>query len=427
MAGAIQETFELVDGLRSTAVIRVIGVGGGGCNTVNQMAQGGINGVEFIVANTDRDHLEKCVTTNQLQIGAALTRGLGAGSNPEIGRQSADEDRERIAEMLEGTDLLFITAGMGGGTGTGAAPVIAEVAKEMKILTVAVVTKPFPSEGKKRMAQASQGIVQLQQHVDSLIVIPNEKLKLVLGGSVSLMNAFKAANDVLQNAVLGISDLITRPGEINLDFADVRTVMGARGMAMMGIGKAAGEDRAKKAVEAALSSPLLDDIEIRGARGILVNITCDETLTLDEHDYIMQHVGDVASEEADIKCGTSIDPSLNGELRVTVVATGLASARMQEALPPHVARFSDAVARRPGVPGLGSQSSMGHMGHPAAQVQPRHPQMTPRVPGLRPMPVDGGYARPAQMAATGTHGKSWLEDLSDDVLDVPAFLRAQAD
>ena len=427
MAGAIQETFELVDGLRSTAVIRVIGVGGGGCNTVNQMAQGGINGVEFIVANTDRDHLEKCVTTNQLQIGAALTRGLGAGSNPEIGRQSADEDRERIAEMLEGTDLLFITAGMGGGTGTGAAPVIAEVAKEMKILTVAVVTKPFPSEGKKRMAQASQGIVQLQQHVDSLIVIPNEKLKLVMGGSVTLMNAFKAANDVLQNAVLGISDLITRPGEINLDFADVRTVMGARGMAMMGIGKAAGEDRAKKAVEAALSSPLLDDIEIRGARGILVNITCDETLTLDEHDYIMQHVGDVASEEADIKCGTSIDPSLNGELRVTVVATGLASARAHEVLPPHVARFPDANQRRSMVPGLGGASSMGHMGHPAAQVQPRHPQMTPRVPGLRPMPADGGYARPAQMAATGTHGKSWLEDHSDDVLDVPAFLRAPAD
>jgi len=423
MGGATQETFELVDGLRSTAVIRVIGVGGGGCNTVNQMAQGGINGVEFVVANTDRDHLEKCVTTNQLQIGAALTRGLGAGSNPEIGRQSADEDRERIAEMLEGTDLLFITAGMGGGTGTGAAPVIAEVAKEMKILTVAVVTKPFPSEGKKRMAQAQQGITQLQQQVDSLIVIPNEKLKLVLGGSVSLMNAFKAANDVLQNAVLGISDLITRPGEINLDFADVRTVMGARGMAMMGIGKATGDDRAKKAVEAALSSPLLDDIEIRGARGILVNITCDETLTLDEHDYIMQHVGDVASEEADIKCGTSIDPSLSGELRVTVVATGLASSR-QEALPPHIAAFPQGGRRPMGVPGLSGNPSMGH---PAASVQPRQPQMTPRIPGLRPAAMEGGYARPAQMAATGTHGKSWLDDLSDDVLDVPAFLRAQAD
>ena len=426
MAGAIQETFQLVDGLRSTAIIRVIGVGGGGCNTVNQMAQGGIGGVEFIVSNTDRDHLEKCVTTNQLQLGAALTRGLGAGSNPEIGRQSADEDRERIAEMLEGTDLLFITAGMGGGTGTGAAPVIAEVAKEMKILTVAVVTKPFPSEGKKRMAQAQQGIMQLQQHVDSLIVIPNEKLKLVLGGSVSLMNAFKAANDVLQNAVLGISDLITRPGEINLDFADVRTVMGARGMAMMGIGKAAGEDRAKKAVEAALSSPLLDDIQISGARGILVNITCDETLTLDEHDYIMQHVGEVASEEADIKCGTSIDPSLNGELRVTVVATGLASTRVHENTNIVDFRSREQAARRSMVPGLGGSSSMGHMGHPAAQVQPRQPQMTPRVPGLRPMASDSSYPRP-QMAATGTHGKSWLEDLSDDVLDVPAFLRAQAD
>ena len=426
MAGAQQETFELVDGLRSTAVIRVIGVGGGGCNTVNQMARTGIGGVEFLVANTDRDHLEKCLPVSQLQMGVALTRGLGAGSNPEIGRQSADEDRERIAEMLEGTDLLFITAGMGGGTGTGAAPVIAEVAKEMKILTVAVVTKPFPSEGKKRMAQAIQGIVQLQQHVDSLIVIPNEKLKLVLGGSVSLMNAFKAANDVLQNAVLGISDLITRPGEINLDFADVRTVMGSRGMAMMGIGKASGEDRAKRAVEAALSSPLLDDIEIRGARGILVNITCDDTLTLDEHDYIMQHVGDVASEEADIKCGTSIDPSLAGELRVTVVATGLVSARQQEALSPNVAAFP-AGGRRPAVPGLGSNH---HMGHPAAQPLLKQPQMTPRIPGLsgtRTMPtLDAGYQR-MPMAATGTHGKSWLEDLSDDVLDVPAFLRAQAD
>ena len=427
MAGAQQETFQLVDGMRSTAVIRVIGVGGGGCNTVNQMAQCGINGVEFIVANTDRDHLEKCVTTNQLQIGAALTRGLGAGSNPEIGRQSADEDRERIAEMLEGTDLLFITAGMGGGTGTGAAPVIAEVAKEMKILTVAVVTKPFGSEGKKRMAMANQGIVQLQQHVDSLIVIPNEKLKLVLGGAMTLMGAFKAANDVLQNAVLGISDLITRPGEINLDFADVRTVMGARGMAMMGIGKASGEDRAKRAVESALSSPLLDDIQISGARGILVNITCDDTLTLEEHEFIMLHVGEVASEEADIKCGTSIDPSLNGELRVTVVATGLASNRQE--LPAHIGDFATAAAaRRNTVPGLGGMSPQAYapMGHAAAQMQPRQPQMTPRVPGLRPMPSGSSYPRP-QMAATGTHGKSWLEDLSDDVLDVPAFLRAQAD
>lgn len=421
MAGAMQETFELVDGLRTTAVIRVMGVGGGGCNTVNQMAQSGIGGVEFICANTDRDHLEKCVPNQQLQLGTEITRGLGAGSNPEIGRQAAEEDRERIAEMLEGTDLLFITSGMGGGTGTGAAPVIAEVAKEMKILTVAVVTKPFPSEGKKRMAQAMHGITQLQQHVDSLIVIPNEKLKLVLGGSVSLMNAFKAANDVLQNAVLGISDLITRPGEINLDFADVRTVMGARGMAMMGIGKAVGEDRAKRAVEAALSSPLLDDIEIRGARGILVNITCDESLTLDEHDYIMQHVGDVASEEADIKCGTSIDPGLNGEIRVTVVATGLTSSRREE-LPHNVARFEPRRAPAPAyaAPAYGSSGN-----HHAAAPQMNLP---PRVPGLRPMqPETGGYVRPAVVAVGAGGGAQWLQELSDEVLDIPAFLRKQAD
>jgi len=420
MAGAQQETFELVDGLRSTAVIRVIGVGGGGCNTVNQMAQTGIGGVEFVVANTDRDHLEKCVTVNQLQLGPQLTRGLGAGSDPEIGRQAADEDRERIAEMLEGTDLLFITAGMGGGTGTGAAPVIAAVAKEMKILTVAVVTKPFPTEGKKRMAQAVNGIAELQQHVDSLIVIPNEKLKLVMGSSVTLMNAFKAANDVLQNAVLGISDLITRPGMVNLDFADVRTVMSARGTAMMGVGKGSGEDRAKRAVEAALSSPLLDDIEIRGARGILVNITCDDTLMLDELEQIMQSIIDVGSEDADVKYGTSIDPSLNGELRVTVVATGL----NPQPQSPNVAVFPHGGRRPMPVPGLGSNH---HMGHPAAQPLLKQPQMMkPGIPGLRTMPtIDSSY--PRAMAATGTHGKNWLDDLSDDVLDVPAFLRAQAD
>lgn len=413
MGGVMRETFELVDGLRTTAVIRVMGVGGGGCNTVNQMAACGINGVEFICANTDRDHLEKCVTNNQLQLGLEITRGLGAGSNPEIGRQSAEEDRERIAEMLEGTDLLFITSGMGGGTGTGAAPVIAEVAKELKILTVAVVTKPFPSEGKKRMAQATQGIIQLQQHVDSLIVIPNEKLKLVLGGSVSLMNAFKAANDVLQNAVLGISDLITRPGEINLDFADVRTVMGSRGMAMMGIGKATGEDRAKKAVEAALSSPLLDDIEIRGARGVLVNITCDESLTLDEHDYIMQHISDVASEEADVKCGTSIDPSLQGELRVTVVATGLTSPGKREELPAHVARF---------VP----RGAMPSMHHAAAASYPQMMPSTSRAPALRPV-ADTHTAYGRQQVGSAGGSQHWLQELSDDVIDIPAFLRAQAD
>jgi len=327
------ELYELVDGVTPRAVIHVIGVGGGGCNTVNQMAAAGIGGVEFIVANTDRDHLEKCLPTLQLQIGAEVTRGLGAGSNPKVGREAAEEDRDRIREMLEGTDLLFITAGMGGGTGTGAAPVIAEIARELGILTVAVVTKPFPHEGKKRMAIAQEGIRELQQHVDSLIMIPNEKLRLVLGGAVTLLNGFKAANDVLQNAVQGISDLITRPGMMNVDFADVKTVMTNRGMAMMGLGSASGEDRARKAVEAALSSPLLDDLELIGARGILVNITSDESLTLDELELINERIGEIGSHEADIKCGTSFDPTLGGELRVTVVATGLDGSRAAAKMP----------------------------------------------------------------------------------------------
>jgi cell division protein FtsZ len=271
-----REIFEILDGQRPKAVIRVIGVGGGGCNTVNQMAQASIEGVEFICANTDRDHLEKCIPTSQLQLGMELTRGLGAGSNPEIGRQAAEEDRDRIREMLEGTDLLFITAGMGGGTGTGAAPVIAEIARELGILTVAVVTKPFTHENKKRMNVAMQGIDLLRERVDSLVLIPNEKLSLVLGAKITVMNCFKAANDVLQNAVAGISELITAPGLINVDFADVKTVMSNRGMAMMGIGRASGEGRAEKAVEMALSSPLLDDIELSSARGLLVNVTCDE-------------------------------------------------------------------------------------------------------------------------------------------------------
>ncbi|MDE2149631.1 MAG: cell division protein FtsZ [Gammaproteobacteria bacterium] len=386
--------FELVDGQYKRAVIRVLGVGGGGCNTVNQMAQAEIGGVEFISANTDRDHLEKCLPVMQLQIGAHVTRGLGAGSNPKIGREAAEEDRDRIKEMLESTDLLFITAGMGGGTGTGAAPVIAQIAKELEVLTVAVVTKPFPHEGKKRMHIALEGIKELQQHVDSLIVIPNEKLRLVLGGSVTLLNGFKAANDVLQNAVQGISDLITRPGMINVDFADVRTVMANRGMAMMGLGSATGEDRADRAVQAALASPLLDDLELHGARGILVNITCDDTLTLDELELINEHINEIASPEADMKSGTSFDPSLNGELRVTVVATGLDTPRAAsepEVLKPARPQVVTPILR----PGLGGQRQ-------------------------------GAEAAPARTSRLSTGGLAAL-DLNEDLLDIPAFLRAQAD
>jgi cell division protein FtsZ len=406
MKTVVPEMFELVDGHSKRAVIRVIGVGGGGCNTVNQMAQAGIEGVEFICANTDRVHLEKCAPTLQLQMGVELTRGLGAGSDPEVGAAAAEEDRERIAEMLEGTDLLFVTAGMGGGTGTGAAPVIAEIAKEMKILTVAVVTKPFASEKGQRMTRALHGIVKLSQQVDSLIVIPNDKLRLVLGGSISLKNAFKAANDVLQNAVLGISDLITRPGEMNLDFADVRTVMSSRGTAMMGIGRASGEDRAKRSVEMALSSPLLDDIEVRGARGILVNITCDDTLTLDEYEFINSHVGEIASEDADFKCGTSFDPNLNGEIRVTVVATGLESQRI-------VQPVTETLPNRLRGPSLG---------HAAGNVTP----MRQPLKSARPQDVEIPTLMRSNSRPSGG-GLAALADYNEELLDIPAFLRAQAD
>ena len=403
MVNVNTEAFELVDGQCKRAVIRVIGVGGGGCNTVNQMAGASIKGVEFICANTDRDHLEKCSPPLQLQLGAEVTRGLGAGSNPKIGRDAAEEDRDRIREMLEGTDLLFITAGMGGGTGTGAAPVIAEIARELEILTVAVVTKPFPHEGKKRMAVALEGIRELQQHVDSLILIPNEKLRLVLGGTVTLLNGFRAANDVLQNAVQGISDLITRPGMMNVDFADVKTVMANRGMAMMGLGAASGEDRAKKAVEAALSSPLLDDLELTGARGILVNITCDDSLTLDELELVNERINDIASVDVDMKCGTSFDPSLSGELRVTVVATGLEGSR---------AKMKDQVTEERYL-------------HAGAKVAPFlvNPSRTPRnfeteVPVAQAARRPQRRAEPAAMMAL---------NYDDELLDIPAFLRRQAD
>ncbi len=412
MAGnnMVSEMFELVDGQSKRAVIRVIGVGGGGCNTVNQMAAAQIQGVEFISANTDRDHLEKCVPTLQLQLGAEITRGLGAGSNPQRGREAAEEDRDRIREMLEGTDLLFVTAGMGGGTGTGATPVIAEIARELGILTVAVVTKPFPHEGKKRMAVALDGIRELQQHVDSLILIPNEKLRLVLGGGVTLLNGFKAANDVLQNAVQGISDLITRPGMMNVDFADVKTVMANRGMAMMGLGSASGEDRAKKAVEAALSSPLLDDLELTGARGILVNITCDDSLTIDELELISERVNEISSIEADMKIGTSFDPGLSGELRVTVVATGLEGSRsLKKEVPVEMPRM------RAANPAFGAASTPG-------VVTPIWPQA---AKASRAQDVEiPAVMRNARPSAGGLMAAL---DYNEEILDIPAFLRAQAD
>ena len=315
--------FELIDTYTQTAVIKVIGVGGGGGNALEHMVANQIEGVDFICANTDAQALRKSSATTQLQLGTDITKGLGAGANPDVGRQSALEDRERIMEVIKGSDMIFITAGMGGGTGTGAAPVVAQVAKEMGILTVAVVTKPFPFEGGKRLAIANAGLAELSQHVDSLITIPNEKLLAVLGRDMTLLGAFKAANDVLLGAVQGIAELITREGMINVDFADVRTVMSEMGMAMMGTGQASGENRAKEAARLAVSSPLLEDVDLSGARGVLVNITGGLDMSIGEFDDVGNIIKEFASSDATVVVGTVIDPEMTDEIRVTVVATGL--------------------------------------------------------------------------------------------------------
>lgn len=325
------DMFELADDLQQNAIIKVVGVGGGGGNAVQHMVDGQIEGVDFICANTDSQALRNVSSRSIIQLGNGLTKGLGAGANPEVGRQAALEDRERIAEALSGADMVFITAGMGGGTGTGGAPVVAEVAKELGILTVAVVTKPFPFEGRKRMTIADQGLKQLAESVDSLITIPNEKLLSVLGTGTSLLDAFKEANNVLQGAVQGIADLITRPGMINVDFADVRTVMSEMGKAMMGTGVATGDNRAREAAEKAIGSPLLEDIDLQGARGILVNVTAGFDLSLGEFSEVGNVIEEFASDNATVVVGTVMDENLSDELRVTVVATGLGQAAVEAA------------------------------------------------------------------------------------------------
>src|SRR6201988_3908604 len=324
--------FELMDAYSQSAVIKVIGVGGGGGNAVSHMVACGIEGVDFICINTDAHALKAYKSKTSLQIGSNITKGLGAGADPDVGRQAAMEDRDRISELIEGCDMLFITAGMGGGTGTGAAPVVAQVAKELGILTVAVVTRPFQMEGNKRAQVADHGIAELTKNVDSLITIPNQKLLTVLGPSTTLLDAFKAANQVLQGAVQGIAELITRPGLINVDFADVRTIMSETGMAMMGTGAASGEERAKDAAEMAVSSPLLEDINLSGAHGILVNVTAGMDLSIGEFQEVGNIVKQFASDDATVVVGTVIDPELSDEMRVTVVATGLGrpSARSQQ-------------------------------------------------------------------------------------------------
>ncbi len=314
--------FQMVENPVAQATIKVIGIGGGGGNAVDHMMEAKIDGVEFICANTDAQALSRSQAPITLQLGSSITKGLGAGANPEVGKQAALEDRERIEQVLQGTDMVFITAGMGGGTGTGGAPVVAEIARSMGILTVAVVTKPFKFEMKKRMMVAEQGIKELRKHVDSLIIVPNDKLLENLRGA-KLMEAFKAANGVLHGAVQGIAELITSPGIINVDFADVRTVMSEKGMAMMGSGIGNGENRAREAAELAIASPFLENVDLSGARGILVNVTAGDDLGLEEYAEVGNIISEFAAEDATVVIGTSIDPALNGQLRVTVVATGL--------------------------------------------------------------------------------------------------------
>ncbi len=396
--------FELVDNIPQSAVIKVIGVGGGGGNAVNHMAVSNIEGVEFICANTDAQALKNIGARTVLQLGPGVTKGLGAGANPEVGRQAALEDRERIAEVLAGTDMVFITTGMGGGTGTGAAPVIAEVAKELGILTVAVVTRPFPFEGRKRMQIADEGIRALAESVDSLITIPNEKLLTILGKDASLLSAFAKADDVLAGAVRGISDIIKRPGMINVDFADVKTVMSEMGMAMMGTGCASGPNRAREATEAAIRNPLLEDVNLQGARGILVNITAGPDLSLGEYSDVGNIIEQFASEHATVKVGTVIDADMRDELHVTVVATGL-GARMEK--PVKVIDNTVQVA-----------ASQPVAQQPAAQ--PRSEQSVNYKDYERPTVQRQSHSGAATAAKLNTQ-----EDL--DYLDIPAFLRRQAD
>ncbi len=396
--------FELVEQLAPNAVIKVIGVGGGGGNAVSHMVNSSIDGVEFICANTDSQALKSSGARTTLQLGETVTKGLGAGANPELGRQAALEDRDRIVEVLDGADMVFITCGMGGGTGTGAAPVVAQLAKEKGILTVAVVTKPFPFEGRRRMQVALKGIEDLQQSVDSLITVPNEKLLTVLGREVTLLNAFKAANDVLQGAVQGIADLITRPGLINVDFADVRTVMSEMGMAMMGTGTARGDDRAQAAAEAAINNPLLENVDLSGACGILVNVTAGPNLTMREFDEIGRVVHDFASEDATVVLGTALDPDLSDDVRVTVVATGLNRAAKPQLRP--VAKPEMVEMPQPRRV-LRTGTDNGVVGF-AAQPEP--------MPAMSRNPAPAIAGKPAAETAG-----------MPDYLDIPAFLRRQAD
>ncbi len=386
--------FELVEAVSQQAVIKVIGVGGGGGNAVEHMLRADLDGVDFINANTDAQMLSRSNAPTILQLGENLTKGLGAGANPEIGRQAAMEDRDRISDAINGADMIFITAGMGGGTGTGATPVIAELAREKGALTVAVVTKPFPFEGQKRMDLAMHGIEDLQEHVDSLITVPNEKVLAVMGHEASLVDAFAKANEVLFNAVQGISELITRPGLINVDFADVRTVMAEMGRAMMGSATASGENRAVEAARQAISSPLLEDINLYGAKGLLVNITAGPDMAIGEFEAVGNSIHEYAAPDANLVIGTAFDPEMQGDLRVTMVATGLCD--------------------------TSSPKSVVEKPVKAAPPPPKEEKAEEQLPKGAMMP-------PRKFARAGGASMAEAAQLDLDHLEIPAFLRRQAD
>ncbi len=406
--------FEPVTEMSDDAVIKVVGVGGGGGNAVDHMVRESIEGVEFITINTDAQALRKSNVSRVIQIGSEITKGLGAGANPQVGRDSALEDLEKIKEELSGADMVFVAAGMGGGTGTGAAPVIAEIAKELGVLTVAVVTKPFGFEGKKRMAFAEQGITELSKHVDSLITIPNEKLLKVYGRNVTLLEAFGYANDVLKDAVQGIAELITRPGMINVDFADVRTVMSEMGQAMMGSGQSTGEDRAEEAAEAAISHSLLEDIDLAGARGVLVNITAGLDMRLDEFEIVGNTVKAFASDNATVVIGTSLDPDMSDEFRVTVVATGIGNEKKPEIT------LVSGVANKPKSPVTSNQ-----------EIEPKAEPVTPKAQPVanttEPEKTPVKQPAPQSTATQGNQNVATKTDRESGYLDIPAFLRRQAD
>ena len=431
--------FELSEGEQNGAVIKVIGIGGGGGNAVQHMVDEGIAGVECICANTDSQVLKTLSVPTVIQLGENITKGLGAGADPEIGRQSAQEDRERIYEVLQGADMVFLTAGMGGGTGTGAAPVFAEIARELNILTVAVVTRPFAFEGQRRMQVAAAGLDELSRYVDSLITIPNNKLLSVLGKSVSLLSAFRSANSVLQGAVQGIADLITRPGLINVDFADVKTVMSEMGMAMMGTGHATGDDRAKLAAEAAASSPLLEDVDLSGARGVLVNLTAGPDMSIGEFEAVGDTIRTFTSEDATVVVGTVIDPDMADELKVTVVVTGLGAGKESEIKSSMVGARAFQQHDRSGI---ASEPSA-----PTQAVSQNAVSPNPQANHVGAVSGESSLTQPSSSPASGMNAQSSAREAGGSVhndalasggfqsnaqenieyLDIPAFLRRERD